>query len=95
MIRYYLLSFFGACKSTILITKFELSASIQKKVIVFGNTSIDTIVIVLFSKSKTICYVGLQVHILLFAINVKKQSSNVRKAINKPFIEVYKTKGYL
>jgi len=50
------------------VTKSELLALIWKKTEVPRETGMDSVVIALFSKLKAICYVRLQVCILLLSI---------------------------
>jgi len=65
---YYLLSFFKAWESMASITKSELLALIWKGTEVLRETSMNSVMIALFSKLKSICYVRLQVYILLLSI---------------------------
>ena len=50
------------------ITKSELLALIWKGTEVLRETSMNSVIIALFSKLKLICYVRLQVYILLLSI---------------------------
>ena len=70
--RYYLPSSFKACNNIALITKSELSASIQKRTEVSGKVSTETTVIASFNAMKAAFCKELQICILLLLVALKE-----------------------